>query len=127
MKKIGVTLILVMLVVVTSIAQPGQRSFDPAEMAKRQTEQIKKAVDLNEKQEKKVSDLFVETGEKMKALRDENQGGDFEKMREKMNEIRAEQDKKMKEILTEEQWSKYQKFQEERRAQRRDRRPGNRR
>jgi len=127
MKKIGVILMSLLLVAVVATAQPGQRSFDPEKMAKRQTEQIKEAVGLDEKQEKQVYDLNLETGKKMRALREENQGGDFEGMREKLTELRVEQDKKMKEILTGDQWEKYQKYQEERRAQWRNRRPGERR
>jgi periplasmic protein CpxP/Spy len=126
MKKIGVILMSLLLITVVATAQPGQRSFNPEDMAKRQTEQIKEAVGLDAKQEKQVYDLNLETGKKMRALRDENQGGGFEGMREKMTELRAEQDKKMKEILTEAQWEKYQKYQEERRAQWRNRRPGGR-
>jgi Spy/CpxP family protein refolding chaperone len=126
MKKFGVTLMSLMLIAVVSIAQPGQRNFDPEAMAKRQTEQIKEAVGLDAKQEKQVYDLNLETGKKMRTLREENQGAGFEGMREKMGELRAEQDKKMKEILTDAQWKKYEKYQEERRAQWRDRRPGGR-
>jgi periplasmic protein CpxP/Spy len=126
MKKIGVILMSLLLVAVVAKAQPGQRNFDPEEMAKRQTEQIKEAVGLDEKQEKQVYDLNLETGKKMRALREENQGGGFEGMREKLAELRVEQDKKMKEILTEDQWEKYQKYQEERRTQWRNRRPGGR-
>jgi Spy/CpxP family protein refolding chaperone len=118
MKKMGVILMSLMLIAVVSIAQPGQRNLNPEEMAKRQTEQIKEAVGLDAKQEKQVYDLNLETGKKMRAMRDENPGGGFEGMREKMGELRVEQDKKMKEILTEAQWKKYQKYQEERRAQR---------
>jgi periplasmic protein CpxP/Spy len=127
MKKIGVLLMSLMLIAVVSIAQPGQRNLDPEEMAKRQTEQIKEAVGLDKKQEKQVYELNLETGKKMRTLRDENQGGGFEGMREKMQEIRAEQDKKMKDILTDSQWKKYQKYQEERRSQRGQGRPGGRR
>ncbi|MBW6537299.1 MAG: DUF4890 domain-containing protein [Mariniphaga sp.] len=124
MKKIGVLLMSLMLIAVVSIAQPGQRNLDPEEMAKRQTEQIKEAVGLDKKQEKQVYNLNLETGKKMRTLREENQGGGFEGMREKMGELRAEQDKKMKEILTAAQWKKYEKYQEERRSQRGQGRPG---
>ncbi|WP_372949036.1 hypothetical protein [Mariniphaga sp.] len=124
MKKNSLILMSLMLIAVISIAQPGQRNFDPEEMAKRQTEQIKEAVGLDAKQEKQVYDLNLETGKKMRAMREENQGGGFEGMREKMGELRAEQDKKMKEILTEAQWKKYEKYQEERRSQRGQGRPG---
>jgi periplasmic protein CpxP/Spy len=127
MKKISLILMSLMLIAVVSIAQPGQRNFDPEEMAKRQTEQIKEVVGLDAKQEKQVHDLNLETGKKMRALREKNQGGGFEGMREKMGELRAEQDKKMKEILTEVQWKKYEKYMEERRSQRGQGRPGGRR
>ncbi len=111
-------------------AQPGQdrRSFDPEDMAKRQTEQLKELLSLNKDQEKKVFDLNLETSRQMRALREDNRssGGGFEGMREKMGEIRDKQDAKMKEILTDAQWKKYQKYQEERRQQRGQRRPGSR-
>jgi hypothetical protein len=126
MKKFGVILMSLLLGAVVAIGQPGQRNMNPEDMAKRQTEQIKEAVGLNANQEKQVYDLNLETGKKMRALREQNQGGGFEGMREKMTELRTEQDKKMKEILSEDQWKKYEKYQEERRAQWGNRRPGSR-
>lgn len=120
MKKIGIVLISLMLIATVGMAQPGQRNMNPEEMAKRQTEQIKEAAGLNEKQEKQVYELNLESGKKMRAMREQNQGGGFEGMREKMTEFRTEQDKKMKTILTEAQWKKYEKFQEERRERRND-------
>ncbi len=122
MKKTGITLMMLMLIVIAGFAQPGQRNMSPEDMAKSQTAQIKEAVDLNEDQEKQVYDLSLETGKKMSALRDEMQGGGFEGMREKMTELRTEQDKKMKAILTADQWKKYEKYQEERRARWNERR-----
>jgi periplasmic protein CpxP/Spy len=124
MKKFGLLVLSVMLAALICQAQPGQRSFDPEVMAKRQTEQIKEAVGLNADQEKQVYDLNIESGKKMRAMREENQGAGFEGMREKMGKIREEQDKKMKEILTEAQWEKYLKYQEERRSRRGQGRPG---
>jgi periplasmic protein CpxP/Spy len=124
MKRFGLLVLSVMLATFVCQAQPGQRSFDPEEMAKRQTEQIKEAVGLNADQEKQVYDLNIESGKKMRAMREENQGAGFEGMREKMGKIREEQDKKMKEILTEAQWEKYLKYQEERRSRRGQGRPG---
>jgi periplasmic protein CpxP/Spy len=126
MKKFGLLVLSVMLAALICQAQPGQRSFDPEVMAKRQTEQIKEAVGLNADQEKQVYDLNIESGKKMRALREENRGAGFEGMREKMGKIREEQDKKMKEILTEAQWEKYLKYQEERRSRRGQGRPGGR-
>lgn len=118
MKKFGFVLMSFLLVSIFGMAQPGQRNMDPEEMAKSQTAQIKEAVGLDEKQEKQVYEINLESGKKMRTLRDNNQGGGFEGMREKMTELRAEQDKKMKAVLTEAQWEKYLKYQEERRAQR---------
>ena len=126
MKKFGLLVLAVLLAVVVIQAQPGQRSFDPEAMAKRQTEQIREAVGLNAEQEKQVYDLNLEYGKNMRKLRQENPGTGFEGMREKMGELRKDHEKKMKEVLTEEQWEKYQKYQEERRERFRQRRPGDR-
>ena len=116
MKKITFVLLALMIVVTSGIAQPRPRNISPEDMAKRSTEQIKEAVNLNEKQEKQVFELNLETGKKMREMREETQGGGFEAMREKMGEVRAEQDKKMKEILTADQWKKYEAYRAERRA-----------
>ena len=124
MKKIGLLVLSVMLAAFVSQSQPRQRSFNPEEMAKRQTEQLKEVLGLNADQEKKVYDLNLESGKKMRELREANQGAGFEAMREKMGKIREEQDKKMKESLTEAQWEKYLKYQEERRSRRGQGRPG---
>jgi len=121
MKKIGLFLMAVLFGTSLSMAQPGgQRSFNPEEMAKRQTAELKEALSLKADQEKKVYDLNLETSKKMSTMREQMQAGGngMEGMREKMTQIRAEQDKKMKEILTADQWAKYQKYQEERRARR---------
>lgn len=121
MKKMSVLLMFLFLMSAMGMAQP--RDFDPEDLAKRQTAQLKEELDLNEDQEKKVYDLNLESTKKMSKLREEMQsGGGFEGMREKMTEIREEQNKNMKEILTEKQWAKYEKYQEERRSRMRDRR-----
>lgn len=121
MKRIGVILMLLVFTASVSLAQDRRErgNFDPEEMAKRQTEQIKEAVGLNADQEKKVYELKLATGKKMSELREEMQGsGGFEGMREAFGKIREEEDKKMKEILTEKQWIEYEKWQEERRQRR---------
>ncbi len=124
MKKTGIVMMSLMLIGVLGFAQPGQRNMNPEDMAKRQTEQIKEAVGLDDKQEKQVYELNLESGKKMRTMRDEMQGGNSDGMREKMTELRTEQDKKMKAILTADQWKKYEKYQEERRARWNDRRGG---
>ena len=116
MKKITTVLLAFMLISVIGISQPRQGNMTPEAMAKRQTEQIKEAVKLNEKQEKQIYEVNLETSKKMQAMREKMGGGGFEGMRDQMTELRADQDKKMKEILTADQWDKYEKFRAERRA-----------
>ena len=127
MKKLGLLLLSVFVFTVVSTAQDrGQRNFDPKEMAKRQTEELTKVLDLNKDQQKKVLELNTEAGEKMSAMRNDmmSGGGDREALREKMMKIREDQNKEMKKILTEEQYKKYEKYLEERRSQRGQRGPG---
>ena len=127
MKKLGLLLLSVFVFTVVSTAQDrGQRNFDPKEMAKRQTEELTKVLDLNKDQQKKVLELNTEAGEKMSAMRNDmmSGGGDREAMREKMMKIREDQNKEMKKILTEDQYKKYEKYLEERRSQRGQRGPG---
>lgn len=120
-KKIGILLIALIAAVTISVAQPrGQRDFDPEEMAKRQTERLNEALDLNKDQKQKVYDLNLETGKKMRKLREEQGGNGFEAMRDEMGKIREEQNVKMKKILTDKQWTKYEKYLEERRERMRN-------
>jgi len=120
MKKLGFLLIVLILGTTVSIAQDrgGQRNFDPEEMAKRQTENLKEALDLNKDQEKTVYELNLKTGKEMAKMREEA-GGDREAMRDKFMEMREKQNKEMKKILTDSQWTKYEKYLEERRNRRR--------
>ncbi len=127
MKKLGLLLLSVFVFAAVTMAQDrGPRNFDPKEMAKRQTEELTKALDLNKDQAAKVLELNTKVGEKMSSMREEMRdgGGDREAMREKMTKIREEQKVEMKKILTEAQYKKYEKYLEERRAQRGQGRPG---
>ena len=120
-------MIAVLLGTAMSMAQPGgQRNMDPEEMAKRQTEQLKEALGLNEDQEKKVYDLNLENAKKRAEMFEEmrESGSGFEGMRDKMEALREDENKKMKAILTDEQWTKYEKYMEERRNRRGQGRPG---
>lgn len=118
MKKLGLLLLSVFVFTVVTTAQDrGPRNFDPKEMAKRQTEELTKVLDLNKDQQKKVLELNTKSGEKMSELREDMMGGgDREAMREKMMKIREDQNKEMKKILTEDQYKKYEKYLEERRS-----------
>ncbi len=118
MKKLGFLVLFAILFATVGMAQNRMSDFDPKEMAKRQTDELTKALSLNKDQEKKVLDLNLKAAEKMSALRDEamNGGGDRDAMREKMMNSREEQNKEMKKILTEAQYKKYEKYLEERRG-----------
>lgn len=123
MKKAALMLIAVFALSFASIAQnQGPRNFDPKEMAKRQTEELTKQLDLNKDQQKKVLELNEKYANKMSEMR--NGGGDREAMREKMTKMREEQNKEMKKILTEDQYKKYEKYLEERRSRRGQGGPG---
>ncbi len=127
MKKLGLLLLSVFVFAAVTMAQDrGPRNFDPKEMAKRQTDELTKALDLNKDQAAKVLELNTKVGEKMSSMREEMRdgGGDREAMREKMTKIREEQKVEMKKILTEAQYKKYEKYLEERHAQRGQGRPG---
>ncbi len=122
MKKLGLLLMVVVLGTTISMAQnrSGQGNYDPVESAKKQTEVLKKELDLNKEQEKKVYKVVLDGANKMDKMRKEMQsgGGDRDAMRAKFGEMRKEQNKEMKKILTDEQYKKYEKYLEERRARR---------
>lgn len=127
MKKLGFIMLVAMLFATASMAQDrGMGNFDPKEMAKRQTEELTKTLDLNKDQQKKVLDINLKQAEKMQAMRDEmrNGGGDREGMRDKMMKLREEQNKEMKKVLTDDQYKKYEKYLEERRNMRGQGGPG---
>lgn len=118
MKKLGLLMMIVLLGTTITIAQNrGGRDFNPEDMAKRQTEELKKACDLDETQETKVYDLNLKSAKEMSEMRKDG-GGDREAMREKMGEMRKTQNAEMKKILSDDQYEKYEKYLEERRKQR---------
>jgi len=126
MKRLAFLLVAVLIGTTVAMAQNrgGQRQFDPEEMAKRQTEQFKTELELNDTQAEKMEKVLLNSYNEMTALRQEMTGEeDRTKMREKMTEWRANQQKELKKILTDEQFAKYEKLMEERRANRRGR-PG---
>ena len=141
MKRSGLLFIAVMMLLVFGCNQnrnsgnnPGEGpggmrpgNFNPEEMAKRQTEELKEVLGLNKEQEKQLYELTLENGKKMQKMREEIQSSDggFEGMREQMKLMREEQNNKIKEVLSEEQFEKYQAWQEERRARRGQGGPGN--
>ncbi|MBN2636668.1 MAG: hypothetical protein JXR61_10395 [Prolixibacteraceae bacterium] len=126
MKRLAFLLVAVLIGTTVAMAQNrgGQRQFDPEEMAKRQTEEFKTELELNDTQAEKMEKVLLKSYNEMTTLRQEMTGEeDRTKMREKMTEWRANQQKELKKILTDEQFAKYEKLMEERRANRRGR-PG---
>lgn len=121
MKKLGILLMFLVLGTTVSLAQnrDGQRSFDPEESAKRQTEELKELLGLKKDQEKKVHEVNLKAGKQMAEMRKNMQAaGDREGMREKFGKMREESSKEMKKILTEDQYKKYEKYLEDRRSRR---------
>lgn len=120
MKKLGLLLMIVILGTTFSMAQNrGGQNMDPEESAKTQTAELKKVLDLDKDQEKKVYELNLKSGKEFAEMRKDMQaGGDREGMREKMGKSREESNKAMKKILSDSQYKKYEKYLEERRAQR---------
>ena len=128
MKKTGILFFVFVMIITTTIAQQrgGQRNLNPEDIAKRQTERMDEALDLTKDQEKNVYEINLESGKKMRDLREKMRGGGFEGMREKMGEIREEQNEKMKKVLSASQWKKYEKYLEERQERMREGRSRNR-
>jgi periplasmic protein CpxP/Spy len=106
MKKFGLLLSVLLMTVVFVKAQP-----DPAEMVKRQVDQLTEACSLTKDQVPKVEVIVKKYSEKMMAMFQEmGGGGDRDAMREKMTKNREEQSKEIKAILTADQAKKYDKF-----------------
>lgn len=111
---------ILVLIVNVSFGQRGGQNFDPEERAKSQTEQLKKTLDLDKTQEKKVYELNLKAGKEMAEMRKDMQGGgDRDAMRSKFRDLREKQNKEMKKILSDSQYKKYEKYQEEQMERRR--------
>nr|WP_321406306.1 DUF4890 domain-containing protein [uncultured Carboxylicivirga sp.] len=111
------------LTIFIASASQAQNRPSPEERVKQQTEQMAKDLNLTEKQKEQVTELNKKFGEKMKKMRDENQG-DREKMREAMGAMRTERNTELKKILTDEQYKKYLELEEKRMKERGNRGPG---
>ena len=83
----------------------------PEEMAKKQTEAMKKDLGLSGDQEKQVYTLFLENTKTMQELM--ASGADRTTMQEEFKKMQEVTVKKLKSILTEEQFSKFEKMMEE--------------
>ncbi|HSE24155.1 MAG TPA: periplasmic heavy metal sensor [Pyrinomonadaceae bacterium] len=79
-------------------------------------EQMSQKLQLNEDQKAKVKQIFNDTREQLRSLRQESEP--------KVNDIRKQADDRLVQVLTPEQWKKFQLLRDENR-QRRTRRPRN--
>ena len=77
-------------------------------------EQMSQKLQLNEDQKAKVKQIFNDTREQLRSLRQESEP--------KVNDIRKQADDRLVQVLTPEQWKKFQLLRDENR-QRRPRRP----
>ncbi|MGB0521374.1 MAG: hypothetical protein ACPGJS_00370 [Flammeovirgaceae bacterium] len=117
---------LLLLLSVTAFGQ--RRAMDTQKMAERQTTQLQerlteKGMALTDESLEEVKALNIKYAEKMKALREENQG-DRMAMKEAGRELETEKRKELKKILTKDQFKEYKAWMTERMEGRRERRGG---
>ncbi len=131
-KTLSLSLVVMFSLFISSavIAQPpgGGRMMDPEEMAKRETEMLKKELNLDDATTEKLGEINLKYSKKrMEIFKEMRESGNFdrEKMREKMTELDAEKNKELKKIFTEEQYEQYEKLMKEMR-EKRPGRPGGR-
>lgn len=95
----------------------GQRGpRNPEEMVKRQVEQMKTELKLNEQQEKQVKDLFTKNFQQRDELMKKYQG-QRDSVMINMKKMEEQQNLSLKKILTEEQYKTYLTNQEKRKQE----------
>lgn len=121
MKKLLLSLIAVIIISVTTVYSQGRRGMNMSaeEMAKMRTKRINESLKLDDKQEKSVYNILLDSSKKMREVRSQSSR---ETMRDKMKKIHEDSNKKLEEVLTKEQLEKYKAHQEERRSSMRGRR-----
>lgn len=112
-----------------------RREFNPEEMAKRLTDEIKKDVNLTDTQYKAVYNLYLTRGKAMKAEQEKRQQErkegkesadpkkDHEARFAEMKKQHEEMNNQLKQILTEKQYKKYEEAQKKKMEQRRPQGP----
>ena len=107
MKRIFVVSFLLMFAFMVSAQQGGgQRGQMTPERLAQRYEQLKKDLNLTDKQLDDIKKIEADYRTKMTAAR-EKAGDDREKMREEMTKLRNEQNAKVKPLLKEDQYAKY--------------------
>lgn len=106
MKKLQVISVLLILVLAGSLhSQDTKSRKSPEEKAKKMTEKLTDAVNLDANQQKLVQDLYLKHFEKMRAYRDANKDKDKSELKQTIKEYRIELRKSIGEVLTDEQKS----------------------
>ena len=117
------TFALLLLVAIDVDAQRGDWRADPTERVQKQTERMKEALSLSDKQAEKVGEINLKYAKKMQAAREDmGEGADRMAIRESFMQLRKEQDEELKNVMTTAQFEEWQKMQTERMQQRRERR-----
>lgn len=120
MKKIILTLVLIVTTVTFAQKENNKEVKSPEQKSEKQLEKITKELDLNEKQQKEVKELLETQKENRKAIvekRNEAKEGDEKPTKEERLSIKVEATKnkeafktKLKTILTEEQFKKWEAY-----------------
>ncbi len=104
MKKLQVIIVLLILVFAGSVfSQDTKTKKSPEERAKKMTEKLTDAVNLDANQQKLIQDLYLKHFEKMHAYRIANKDKDKSELKQTIKEYRTELRKSIGEVLTDEQ------------------------
>lgn len=107
-----------LLIAFATLQLKAQPSFNPEDMAKRESEWMKKELSLTEKQIPVVDSLNIAIAKQRQQVFETNQGN-FDAIRPEMNKITALAEKNLKEVLSKEQFDIYLKKRDENRMRRR--------
>lgn len=106
MKKLQVIFVLLILVIAGSVhSQDTKTRKSPEERAKKMTEKLTDAVNLDANQQILIKDLYLKHFEKMHAYRIANKDKDKSELKQTIKEYRTELRKSIGEVLTDEQKS----------------------
>lgn len=94
----------------TANAQRGGKSFNPEQMAEKQTTRMTEKLGLDETQTLKVQEINLVYAKKMQEAHESNKGN-REAMKEIGTAIREEKNVEMQQVLTVEQFSAYEEMQ----------------
>ena len=119
MKTVAVLLLTMATTALFAQQGGGMRNMDPEESANRQVETMKEIIKINDKEEVKVKEIFLNTAKEMgKAYEAMGPDGDREAMRAKMTEMNKKRDIELEKVIGKERMETYTKEMEKRRQER---------